>query len=127
MNIKDKDNLIEDWIKALRSGKYKQGTGYLCKNDKYCCLGVLCEIAKQKGIDISREKIEIGLGHYCYAYDNNRDWLPPILAKAIFNGSSDETDKLSILNDHHEQTFPQIAEYIEKAFKLKLLPYQKEK
>lgn len=30
------------WIKALRSGKYKQGdTGYLCINDGYCCLGVL--------------------------------------------------------------------------------------
>jgi hypothetical protein len=32
------------WIKALRSGKYKQGTNYLCKDGEYCCLGVLDEI-----------------------------------------------------------------------------------
>lgn len=37
------------WVKALRSGKYKQGTGYLRGNShtegySYCCLGVLAEI-----------------------------------------------------------------------------------
>lgn len=30
----------QKWIKALRSGKYKQGKGYLHHADKYCCLGV---------------------------------------------------------------------------------------
>ena len=36
--IKDK------WVAALRSGKYKQGSGQLhnTMNDTYCCLGVLC-------------------------------------------------------------------------------------
>lgn len=33
------------WVEALRSGKYKQGKEALCFGDKYCCLGVLCEIA----------------------------------------------------------------------------------
>lgn len=35
----------EKWLKALRSGDYKQGIGQL-KNDKdeFCCLGVLCDI-----------------------------------------------------------------------------------
>lgn len=33
------------WIKALRSGKYKQGVGVLRTEDnKYCCLGVLCDL-----------------------------------------------------------------------------------
>lgn len=42
------------WVKALRSGKYKQGVGYLCrvnsKGKKHCCLGVLTDIyqAEQK-------------------------------------------------------------------------------
>jgi hypothetical protein len=33
------------WVKALKSGKYKQGKGQL-KNydDTYCCLGVLCDL-----------------------------------------------------------------------------------
>lgn len=39
------------WIKALRSGKYRQGHNSLATWDQeaqafeYCCLGVLCEIA----------------------------------------------------------------------------------
>lgn len=35
------------WIKALRSGKYNQGTGCLkdFENKTFCCLGVLCDIA----------------------------------------------------------------------------------
>jgi len=37
------------WIDALRSGKYEQTTGYLKTGDKYCCLGVLCDLhAKEK-------------------------------------------------------------------------------
>ncbi len=34
------------WVAALRSGKYKQGTHRLRgHNNRYCCLGVLCEIS----------------------------------------------------------------------------------
>lgn len=40
---------MKKWIKALRSGKYKQGTGTLKQYDskgnaQHCCLGVLCEL-----------------------------------------------------------------------------------
>jgi hypothetical protein len=39
------------WLRALRSGKYKKGVGHLNTNDqKFCCLGVLCEIAKKDGV-----------------------------------------------------------------------------
>lgn len=34
----------EKWLKALRSGKYKQSKGYLCDPYGYCCLGVLAKI-----------------------------------------------------------------------------------
>src|SRR5688572_17403992 len=36
----------EKWVKALRSGEFKQGEGKLhdSDNDTYCCLGVLCKI-----------------------------------------------------------------------------------
>ena len=41
--------LMENWIAALRSGKYKQGQEYLFQADEdgepcYCCLGVLQDI-----------------------------------------------------------------------------------
>lgn len=40
------------WISALRSGKYEQGYHYLNAYDKFCCLGVLCEIAVEEGVTI---------------------------------------------------------------------------
>ncbi len=38
----------EKWLKALRSGKYTQGSSYLYNDseDNYCCLGVACVINK---------------------------------------------------------------------------------
>lgn len=40
------------WVEALRSGRYKQGRGVLWNpsDNTFCCLGVLCEIAREDGI-----------------------------------------------------------------------------
>lgn len=47
------------WVAALRSGEYQQGQGYLCQvthpntpeeGKRYCCLGVLCDLAVQEGV-----------------------------------------------------------------------------
>lgn len=41
-----KKSVAKKWVKALRSGEYKQGKGRLVdRNDNFCCLGVLCNIA----------------------------------------------------------------------------------
>jgi hypothetical protein len=38
------------WLKALRSGEYKQTKGRLKDSVGYCCLGVLCDLhAKETG------------------------------------------------------------------------------
>lgn len=52
MNAEQK-KMMRKWIKALRSGKYRQGKSALKRRSEdhgatYCCLGVLCEVA---GID----------------------------------------------------------------------------
>jgi hypothetical protein len=44
-----KKEIAKKWVKALRSGKYKQGQSWLKQYDKkgqehHCCLGVLCEL-----------------------------------------------------------------------------------
>ena len=36
--------LKKKWVAALRSGQYQQGKGYLKKDGRYCCLGVLCSV-----------------------------------------------------------------------------------
>lgn len=47
-------NIKKRWVAALRSGDYPQGTGYLQTVDKhgsrFCCLGVLCDLAEQDGV-----------------------------------------------------------------------------
>ena len=41
---------VKEWVKALRSGEYRQGKGSLCNENVtsgecvYCCLGVACDI-----------------------------------------------------------------------------------
>lgn len=35
------------WVDALMSGEYKQGDSWLNRNDKFCCLGVLCDVHKK--------------------------------------------------------------------------------
>lgn len=50
---------VKEWLKALRSGKYKQGRGALKQGDLFCCLGVACDISGldkwQTGITTSLE------------------------------------------------------------------------
>jgi hypothetical protein len=44
------------WVDALKSGDYKQGVGYLHSihenEHAYCCLGVLCELAIENGVEL---------------------------------------------------------------------------
>ncbi len=40
------------WVSKLRSKEYRQGTGRLKTGDKFCCLGVLCDLyVKKTGIE----------------------------------------------------------------------------
>lgn len=44
-------NVKEKWLAALRSGKYKQCKGHLRVGNKFCCLGVLCDIYHEETKD----------------------------------------------------------------------------
>ena len=43
--LEQKRERIINWIKALRSGEYKQGKHALCYDNAYCCLGVAGKLA----------------------------------------------------------------------------------
>ncbi len=108
-----KYNIATKWIKALKSGKYKQGKNTLHKKignkDHYCCLGVLCDVLKidrniwangytnslpQEAIDIS------GIGSREGVYEfQNRNY------------------SLATLNDESKYNFKKIANVIEKHWK----------
>jgi len=38
------ESVFNEWVKALRSGEYKQTDGFLKDDDRFCCLGVLADI-----------------------------------------------------------------------------------
>lgn len=38
------------WLQMLRSGDYKQGSNWLNADGKFCCWGLLCEIAVEDGV-----------------------------------------------------------------------------
>lgn len=111
------------WVEALRSKKYKQGTGYLHnrsnEQDYYCCLGVLCELAVADGV-IVRKKVAFNDGYgpkggSWQAFD--RQVLPPaVMEWAELDdscGTLPNCDSLTELNDEGRD-FEQIADLIEE-------------
>lgn len=74
-------NLIKDWVEALSSNNYKQGSIYLRSyDDRFCVMGVLGDILVQRGY---------GAWDYvcsCYAYAplNGRASSPYVLRDSWF-------------------------------------------
>ena len=115
------------WIAALRSGKYQQTKGALCRiaedgSKSYCCLGIGCVVAIELGLDLRvgkfGEKLEFGM-----------EWKTVVMPEEVialfgmkrYNGGFygyrlDKDDEpcscLSELNDHGFD-FSQIADFIE--------------
>lgn len=106
------------WIKALRSGEYRQGQGVLQRRSKkgpsYCCLGVLATV---KGCTWRKTTDIMSEGYVPYfseevvgGYDQESTFLRP-----KFAGLSSATQvTLSNLNDDESYSFEQIADWIEK-------------
>jgi hypothetical protein len=106
----------DKWVKALRSGDYKQTQSTLYDGkDGYCCLGVgaiVCGVPKHK-------LLNIGLLNNKYNSDLVKEYKIP---KQIVGESDpyDEdyniiVDKLSTFNDTDEgKSFKWIASYIER-------------
>ncbi len=46
-----KDEIKKLWTEALRSGEYKQGSGFLRKENNFCCLGVLTDLFLKENSD----------------------------------------------------------------------------
>ena len=87
------------WVAALRSGKYEQCRGDLRRGDKFCCLGVACDLIDKDGWE--KEVGSFGMGWNGYESAD----LPFIL--------SDESRILVELNDTAGLSFEEIADYIE--------------
>ena len=57
-----KREIAKKWIKALRSGKYQQGSDRLRGDgDQFCCLGVLCNLHAQAHPEIAATQLNPGV------------------------------------------------------------------
>lgn len=97
----------QQWTTALRSGEDQQGKHFLRCGDKFCCLGILCDLhARITGIQWANEGYYLGL----------QSVLPPeVQAWAGLDSKDPEVDvgKLSELNDAGK-TFGEISDVIEE-------------
>ncbi len=57
------------WVDALRSGEYKQGFGFLEQGGKWCCYGVLCELAYRDGVGTKQASNRSVRAETCTLYD----------------------------------------------------------
>lgn len=98
------------WLKALRSGEYKQAIHRLRRDDTFCCLGVLCNLHAYEHPDIAAAQKSK------YLYMGEEVKLPPAVmewagleeAIPIVNGRN-----LAGLNDDN-WPFKDIADLIER-------------
>ena len=116
-------NHIEEWVEALRSGEYKQGGGKLRNGDKFCCLGVACDLYMQATGDGGWTDDGAFVLGGSASEDCRRDYSfpPEEVAKWVFalvdvhlNGLSENleiVDRLANMNDTGV-SFENIATYI---------------
>ncbi len=101
------------WVKALRSGEYKQIKGTLQNKNGYCCLGVACDLyEKETGRKLSRNK----KGFFTLRVLDNtfypvRKWLNLKTPEGLYGNNQEQC--LTIQNDHG-YSFEKIANIIEK-------------
>lgn len=88
----------ERWLKALRSGEYKQGEGILQWNGCYCCLGVAACLIDPDG-------------WYGSTFRGN-DYILPVETMKEIGLSGQASDKLTNMNDDGD-SFATIADWIE--------------
>lgn len=97
------------WLEALRSGKYAQGEGALCRDSNYCCLGVLADIVDPNAwIFRGPDKYSSWKSFTCF-FDEDKD------EELGIGGHSND---LMAMNDgdHNgrKYTFAEIADWIEE-------------
>jgi hypothetical protein len=111
-----KKEVMKKWVAALRSGQFKQGFRQLELDGKFCCLGVLCQIAPP---ELPRYRVGNALGTGTLLYQEAiMEWAGLRTIDGDYNAGTQQLfcNNLASANDHG-QTFEEIADIIEKNWK----------
>ena len=123
------------WADVLESGRYAKGTGVLHElegeemdlgKDRFCCLGVLCRMAVEEGVEVETENMydSANPGNVVMGYAEEtgmlprkiREWAGIATCLGSFPEEEDGYDDLAQLNDASEDWTPvveAIREYME--------------
>jgi hypothetical protein len=102
MNNQQRANNVKKWIKALRSGKFKQGHGQLKGSLGYCCLGVANKV------------LNIGLSDTCLSLGERGRRILGLNSSSGDYQSGTEASSLVVDNDTYREDFWEIANIIVK-------------
>ncbi len=123
---KQREQLRKNWVKALRSGKYKQTKGVLCnaRTGGHCCLGVACRVFDKMFPKTLEIKDIVARGKLATHFDGEYQYLPTKVINALgietksgqFHDPSAkyhwESSELTDWNDNGK-SFKRIADLIE--------------
>jgi hypothetical protein len=100
------------WLKALRSGEYRQTYGRLYDGNGFCCIGVGCEVAIKNGVSLN---IDNGYAAYNPSHVDYYGCFgrPPEEFLKWAALSEQAMQHLVFMNDHDMKSFHEIADYIE--------------
>lgn len=118
-----KEDIKRQWVEALRSGKYEQGAGALLRDGRYCCLGVLCDLAEKAGV-IQRMKVDnLGRIHFGAHADlasaillpeTVAVWAGLLVTATVRVEEMKSSGGLDWVNDELRLPFSEIADLIEE-------------
>ena len=103
-------------ISALRGGKYPQGNCWLQKDNKFCCLGVIAELAKIEKRRRNRNEDEGYVDdviEYKIPNKTGSNWTAGEIPKSLCGLNHDQCNTLANMNDA-DKSFEEIAEFLEQ-------------
>jgi len=104
------------WVAALRSGEYEQGQGALEWHNRFCCLGVLCDLAVKAGVAVRKNlELEAGISFADpdHPADNSTGNPPQVVMKWAGLDELGGGDLIH-MNDVQKLSFKEIANRIEE-------------
>ena len=103
------EKIKEQWIKALKSGKYTKCRGFLHSENDFCVIGVLCDLyLKSKGEEWRQES------DFSEFSIHGSSFRPNVEILVWANLGQDNLNDLFNLNDRNKKTFNQMADWIEE-------------
>lgn len=93
------------WVNALRSGRYRQCRGFLHDEDRFCALGVLCDLGPNGRWEG---------GYFESPFVKSTGGTFPYEIRFVCNLPNDQVWTIEIMNDDEKFSFTEIADWIEQ-------------